>query len=40
MKSNWFASLLVISLIHFTAAATFAAIPKAGDKAPLVTGQD
>jgi peroxiredoxin Q/BCP len=34
------ASLLVTASIIFTAATTFAAMPKAGDTAPLVTGQD
>ena len=43
MKTNWFPSLLVIGSILFSTAATFAAmpaVPKAGDKAPLFTGQD
>ena len=40
MKTNFFASLLVIGSILFSAAATFAAMPKAGDTAPLFTGQD
>ncbi len=44
MKTNWFTSLLVIGSILFSTAATFAAdapaVPKAGDKAPLFTGQD
>jgi peroxiredoxin Q/BCP len=40
MKTNCFASLLVAGSILFPAASTFAAIPKAGDKAPLFTGQD
>jgi peroxiredoxin Q/BCP len=40
MKTNWFTSLLVIGSILFSATAAFAAVPKAGDKAPLFTGQD
>jgi peroxiredoxin Q/BCP len=40
MKTNCFASLLVAGSILFSAASTFAAIPKAGDTAPLFTGQD
>jgi peroxiredoxin Q/BCP len=40
MKTNWFISLLTIGSILFSATATFAAVPKAGDKAPLFTGQD
>jgi len=40
MKTNWFANLLVIGSMLFSATATFAAIPKAGDTAPLFTGQD
>ena len=40
MKTNWFANLLVIGFILFSTAATFAAVPKAGDQAPLFTGQD
>ena len=40
MKTNWFANLLVIGSMLFSATATFAAIPKAGDAAPLFTGQD
>jgi peroxiredoxin Q/BCP len=40
MKTNWLANLLVIGSILFSTAATFAAVPKAGDKAPLFTGQD
>jgi thioredoxin-dependent peroxiredoxin len=40
MKTNFFASLLVLISILFSAATTFAAVPKAGDTAPLFTGQD
>ena len=40
MKINCFASLLVAGSILFSAATTFATIPKAGDTAPLFTGQD
>jgi len=40
MKTNWFATLLFIGSVLFSAMATFAAVPKAGDKAPLFTGQD
>jgi peroxiredoxin Q/BCP len=40
MKTNWFTNLLVIGSTLFSTAATHAAIPKAGDKAPLFTGQD
>jgi peroxiredoxin Q/BCP len=40
MKTNWFTNLLVIGSMLFSATATFAAIPKAGDTAPLFTGQD
>jgi peroxiredoxin Q/BCP len=40
MKTNCFANLLVIGSMLFSATATFAAIPKAGDTAPLFTGQD
>jgi peroxiredoxin Q/BCP len=40
MKTNWFATLFVIGCILFSTAATFAAVPQAGDKAPLFTGQD
>ena len=40
MKTNCLASLLVIGSILFSTAATFAAVPKAGDAAPLFTGQD
>jgi peroxiredoxin Q/BCP len=40
MKTNCLTSLFVIGSILFSTAATFAAVPKAGDKAPLFTGQD
>src|ERR1017187_10095757 len=40
MKTICFASLLIAGSILFSAATTFAAIPKAGDTAPLFTGQD
>jgi peroxiredoxin Q/BCP len=40
MKTNCFASLLVAGSILFSTTATYAAIPKAGDTAPLFTGQD
>jgi peroxiredoxin Q/BCP len=40
MKTNCFTNLLVIGSILFYATAAFAAVPKAGDTAPLFTGQD
>jgi peroxiredoxin Q/BCP len=40
MKTIYFASLLVAGSTLFSAATAFAAIPKAGDTAPLFTGQD
>jgi peroxiredoxin Q/BCP len=40
MKTNYLTSLLVIGSILCSTATTFAAVPKAGDKAPLFTGQD
>ena len=40
MKTNCLTSLFVIGSILFSTAATFAAVPKAGDKAPVFTGQD
>jgi peroxiredoxin Q/BCP len=40
MKSNWFSMSLIAGSILFSAATTFAAMPKAGDAAPLFTGQD
>jgi peroxiredoxin Q/BCP len=40
MKTNWFANLLVIGSILFSTAAAYAAVPKAGDIAPLFAGQD
>jgi peroxiredoxin Q/BCP len=40
MKTNYLTSLFVIGSILFSNMATFAAVPKTGDKAPLFTGQD
>ena len=40
MKINWFPTLLIAGSILFSAATTFAAIPKAGDVAPSFTGTD
>jgi peroxiredoxin Q/BCP len=40
MKTNWFATLLIAGSILFSAAATFAAMPKVGDAAPSFEGQD
>ncbi len=40
MKTNWFTTLLIAGSILFSAAATFAAMPKAGDVAPSFAGQD
>jgi peroxiredoxin Q/BCP len=40
MKTNWFTTLLVTAGIVFSAATTFADMPKAGDTAPLITGTD
>ena len=40
MKTNWFATLLVAGSILCSAATTFAAMPKAGDTAPLFEGTD
>ena len=40
MKTNCLTSLLVIGSILFSTTATYAAVPKAGDTAPLFTGQD
>jgi peroxiredoxin Q/BCP len=40
MNTNCFATLLVAGSILFSTTATYAAIPKAGDPAPLFTGQD
>lgn len=40
MKTNCFTPLLVAGSILCSATATFAAIPKAGDTAPLFTGRD
>jgi peroxiredoxin Q/BCP len=40
MKTNCLTNLVIIGSILFSATATFAAVPQAGDKAPLFTGQD
>ena len=40
MKTNGFAALLIAGSILFATAAAFAAMPKAGDAAPLFTGRD
>jgi peroxiredoxin Q/BCP len=40
MKTNCFISLFVTGSILFSAATALAAVPKAGDTAPLFTGQD
>jgi peroxiredoxin Q/BCP len=40
MKINWFATLLIAGSILFSAATTFAEMPKTGDAAPLFEGQD
>ncbi len=40
MKTNCFTSLFVTGSLLFSAATTLAAMPKAGDTAPLFTGQD
>ena len=40
MKTNRFTTLLIAGSILFSAATTFAAMPKAGDTAPLFTGRD
>jgi peroxiredoxin Q/BCP len=40
MKMNLLNTLLIAGSILFSAATAFAAIPKAGDTAPLFTGQD
>ena len=40
MKINCLTRLFVIGSILFSTAATFAAVPKVGDAAPLFTGQD
>jgi peroxiredoxin Q/BCP len=40
MKIKIFSTLLLAAGIVFSAATTFAAMPKAGDTAPLITGQD
>jgi peroxiredoxin Q/BCP len=40
MKTNGFTTFLIAGSILFSAAAAFAAMPKAGDAAPLFTGRD
>ena len=40
MKTNWFLTLSIAASILFSAATTFAAIPKVGDTAPQFTGTD
>jgi peroxiredoxin Q/BCP len=40
MKANGFTALLIAGSILFPTAAAFAAMPKAGDTAPLFAGQD
>jgi peroxiredoxin Q/BCP len=40
MKTNGFATVLIAGSILISAAATFAAMPKAGDTAPSFEGQD
>jgi thioredoxin-dependent peroxiredoxin len=40
MKTNWFTHLLVAGSLLLPAAATWAAMPKAGDPAPMFTGTD
>jgi peroxiredoxin Q/BCP len=40
MKIKIFSTLLLAAGIVFSAATTFAAMPKAGDTAPLIAGQD
>jgi peroxiredoxin Q/BCP len=40
MKTNGFATVLIAGSILFSAAATFAAMPKVGDAAPSFEGQD
>ena len=40
MKTNGFATLLIAGSILFSAATTFAAMPKVGDAAPSFEGQD
>jgi peroxiredoxin Q/BCP len=40
MKTNWFSTSLIAGSILFSAAATFAAMPKAGDTAPAFAGTD
>ena len=40
MKVNWFVTSLIAGSILFSAAAAYAAVPKAGDAAPSFEGQD
>jgi peroxiredoxin Q/BCP len=40
MKTNWFETLVIAGSILFSAATTFAAMPKAGDAAPSFEGQN
>ena len=40
MKTNWLTKLAALGSILFTTAAVHAAMPKAGDTAPLIQGQD
>jgi peroxiredoxin Q/BCP len=40
MKMNWFVNLLIAGAIVFSAAPALAEVPKAGDQAPVFTGQD
>jgi len=40
MKTNWFSTSLIAGSILFSAVATFAAMPKAGDTAPAFAGTD
>jgi peroxiredoxin Q/BCP len=40
MKTYLFVTLLIAAVIFFSTATTFAAMPKAGDTAPLFTGTD
>ena len=40
MKTNWFSTSLIAGSILFSTAATFAAMPKAGDTAPAFAGTD
>ena len=40
MKTKLFSTLLITALTIFSAVTTFAAMPKAGDTAPLIAGMD